>query len=65
MCFALWVLRMQIGAPADLSARQPSDFSLLGQRKVTKRKATPPVLGAAKGMVLPATWKRNHLAALA
>ena len=38
--FALRVLRMQIGCPADLSDRQPSNFSLFGQRKVTKRKAT-------------------------
>jgi hypothetical protein len=29
MCFALRVLRMQIGYPADLSARQPKYFLLI------------------------------------
>lgn len=41
MCFALRVLRMQIGHPADLSARQPSFFLLHGQKKKTKEKAAP------------------------
>ncbi|MCQ8128114.1 hypothetical protein [Methylomonas rivi] len=41
MCFALRVLRMQIGHPADLSARQPSFFLLHGQKKETKEKAAP------------------------
>ncbi len=31
MCFALRVLRMQIGNPADLSARQPRYFLLFGK----------------------------------
>jgi hypothetical protein len=41
MCFALRVLRMHIGCPADLSDRQPSFFLLLGQKKETKEKAAP------------------------
>jgi len=31
MCFALRMLRMQIGNPADLSARRPRYFLLLGE----------------------------------
>jgi hypothetical protein len=40
MRFALRVLRMQIGYPADLSARQPRHFLLRRQKKVSKEKAT-------------------------
>jgi hypothetical protein len=40
MRFALRVLRMQIGYPADLSARQPRYFLLHRQKKVSKEKAT-------------------------
>jgi hypothetical protein len=40
MRFALRVHRMQIGYPADLSARQPRYFLLHRQKKVSKEKAT-------------------------
>ncbi|MBD9359646.1 hypothetical protein [Methylomonas fluvii] len=59
---------MQIGYPADLSARQPRYFLLFGQKKVSKEKATPmPLISCAPEgektiPELKVAWSANQVA---
>ena len=70
MRFALRVLRMQIGYPADLSARQPRYFLLHRQKEKATRMLLFPALlaferGCRKGLPAPSSTRRIPAGALA